>query len=224
MENEASHYSHAADAQKLRRLRIEASRLSIRPFVWADCVSLTTWGRHDDPLYEIYNRPSRLTPWYRQFFEQARTSETMRFAVDAKEGELLGYISLFHVRAHARRADLGINFRPDRLGLGYGTEALSVFLPAYFACGFEELRLEVVAFNERALRCYKKCGFVKTGEAWDAESERCRLDIFGDDRFAEARPWFRVRHGALETLKLKMSARRLTLRPSAGQLPPDNGD
>jgi RimJ/RimL family protein N-acetyltransferase len=39
-----------------------------------------------------------------------------------------------------------------------------------FESGFQRLRLDVAATNNRAVRCYEKAGYVKTGEFWrDAE-------------------------------------------------------
>ncbi len=128
-------------------------------------------------------------------------------AVELTNGELVGYLTLYEIHLRSRQATLGINFNPTVLGHGYGTEALRAFLPIFFAHGFNEMRLQVIAFNARAIRCYEKCGFVKVSERWDADSERCRLDIFGDSRFADVRKWFRISRGQLEALQYTMVAR-----------------
>ena len=53
-------------------------------------------------------------------------------------------------------------------GKGYGTDAVSLLCKL----GFEEMNLhkikvEVMAFNLAAIRCYEKCGFIKEGTLRD---------------------------------------------------------
>ena len=54
----------------------------------------------------------------------------------------------------------------DAWGKGYGTEATQLMLDhAFGAMGLHRIALFVFEFNERAVRAYKRCGFVIEGRA-----------------------------------------------------------
>lgn len=64
-----------------------------------------------------------------------------------------------------RTATLGI-FIEDKeyLSKGYGTEAIRLLLDYGFNyMNLHSIKLHLMSFNERALKCYKKCGFKETG-------------------------------------------------------------
>jgi RimJ/RimL family protein N-acetyltransferase len=64
----------------------------------------------------------------------------------------------------------------DAWGAGYGTEATRLMLDhAFGALGLHRVGLTVFAFNDRAIRAYRRCGFVVEGRARDA--------IWRDGRF-----------------------------------------
>jgi RimJ/RimL family protein N-acetyltransferase len=82
-----------------------------------------------------------------------------------EHGALIGEIRLDNVDLQDRRASMAIGILDrQRLGRGLGTEAIGL-VSAY---AFETLRLHrigvrVLAYNERAIRAYQKCGFVIEG-------------------------------------------------------------
>jgi RimJ/RimL family protein N-acetyltransferase len=64
----------------------------------------------------------------------------------------------------------------DAWGRGYGTEATSLMLDhAFGTLGLHRIALFVFEFNERAIRTYRRCGFVVEG--------RARESIFRDGRW-----------------------------------------
>jgi RimJ/RimL family protein N-acetyltransferase len=64
----------------------------------------------------------------------------------------------------------------DAWGRGYGTEATRLMLDhAFGALGLHRIALFVFEFNERAVRTYRRCGFVVEG--------RARESIFRDGRW-----------------------------------------
>ncbi len=64
----------------------------------------------------------------------------------------------------------------DCWGLGYGTEATELMLEhAFERLGIHRVALSVFAFNERAIRTYRKAGFVLEG--------RARQSIWRDGRY-----------------------------------------
>lgn len=85
---------------------------------------------------------------------------------------------------------------PDCWGLGYGTEATELMLDhAFGALGLHRVGLAVFEFNERAIRSYRKCGFVVEG--------RSREAIWRDGRF-----WDEVQMSILEDEWRTRRARR----------------
>jgi len=101
------------------------------------------------------------------------------WAVEA-EGRLLGEARLDSLDLHDRRARLATGlYDVALLGKGLGRELIKLIL----SYGFEEMTLHridlrVLAFNERAIRCYLACGFVEEGR----ERESVRIgEVWHDD-------------------------------------------
>lgn len=86
--------------------------------------------------------------------------------VELNNDRLIGIINLEHINWIERSAVLGIfigdkDFRND----GYGTEAINLLLEYGFKyLNLHSIRLSLIALNERAHKCYLKCGFKDTGK------------------------------------------------------------
>ena len=80
-------------------------------------------------------------------------------------GCFLGEIRLDDLDRHDRRARLAIGFFDEqRLGKGLGREAVRLLLAhAFGTLGLHRVSLRVIAYNERAIRCYLACGFKEEG-------------------------------------------------------------
>lgn len=86
------------------------------------------------------------------------------------DGRLLGEVRLDGLDPHDGRARLAIGlYDPARLGLGLGRLAVRLVLAhAFGPLGLHRVGLRVVAYNERAIRCYRACGFVVEGREREA--------------------------------------------------------
>lgn len=85
------------------------------------------------------------------------------WVIEAKD--LIGEIRLDRLDTAMGRATLAVGI-VDRaaLGRGYGPEAIDLVLQyAFGALGLRHVGLRVLAYNERAIRAYRKCGFVTEG-------------------------------------------------------------
>ncbi len=92
--------------------------------------------------------------------------DTTAFAiVDLKTDKMVGTLSLENVNYNHRTAVLGIFIGdPDYRSNGYGTEAIKLLLDYGFNyMNLNTINLSVLACNERAIKCYKKCGFKEAG-------------------------------------------------------------
>ena len=85
--------------------------------------------------------------------------------IESKDNKLIGTIGLEHFNWIERSAVLGIfigdkDFRSN----GYGTEAIKLLLEYGFRyLNLHSIRLNLLSINERAHKCYLKCGFKDTG-------------------------------------------------------------
>ena len=145
-------------------IRLKGPRVTIRPLTKTDLDVMSTWATFDDPLYRLFDWPGRPfldnSLW---FAELMRDKTRVYYAVENREGVLIGRISLRQIRGHDS-ARLGIGFGNDFCGYGYGSEALRIFLRYYFLdLGFKKMVLDVSAINRRAVRCYERCGFERVG-------------------------------------------------------------
>lgn len=91
---------------------------------------------------------------------ESSTGPRNSYALDlTAEQRLIGRITLRDMTADSAR--LGIYLHPAYTSQGFGSEALVIFCA--YADGvlqLASLALDVAADNERAIRCYRRCGFV----------------------------------------------------------------
>lgn len=78
------------------------------------------------------------------------------------DGQIVGNAGLDPIRVldrYAHRGGFGISVRRDYWGMGVGSALLSAIIESARTMGLEQVELEVVASNIRALILYKKFGF-----------------------------------------------------------------
>lgn len=94
------------------------------------------------------------------------------FAIVKKENdELIGSCGIMDISFISRKGTLGI-FIGDKQSQnkGYGTEAIKLLLDYGFNyLNLHSIKLNVMEFNERAIACYKKCGFKEYGRRRQCE-------------------------------------------------------
>ena len=98
----------------------------------------------------------------------ARKNENKNFnIIDLNSNKLIGTIGLEIFNWTSRNAVLGIfigdkNYRNN----GYGTEAIKLLLEFGFKyLNLHSIRLSLLSVNERAHKCYLKCGFKDAGKS-----------------------------------------------------------
>lgn len=81
--------------------------------------------------------------------------------------KLIGTISLQSIKWINRSAVLGIFIGDDDYrDKGYGTESINLILEYGFRyLNLHTIRLDLIGFNERAHKCYLKCGFKDAGRS-----------------------------------------------------------
>ena len=161
---------------------LEGGRVLLRPFRRSDVAERLALGQTPEIVRCFGGNPEGL-PAYGE--EQARAwvdshmEQPFCWAVELR-GRLLGAVRLHGLDLRDRRARLAIGLLDaSKLGKGLGREVVHLVLS--YAFGTLELHrvdLRVLAYNERAIRCYRACGFVEEGR----ERESARVgDEWHDD-------------------------------------------
>ncbi|HZK12571.1 MAG TPA: GNAT family protein [Atribacterota bacterium] len=85
--------------------------------------------------------------------------------IETKEIEYIGQISLHKIDWKNRNAELGIVIGDKEYwGKGYGSDAINTLLNhAFNQMNLNKVYLRVFDYNQRGIRCYKKCGFKEEG-------------------------------------------------------------
>ena len=101
----------------------------------------------------------------RKYLEENSNPEATFSIITLDEDKLIGTVGLERREHLHRTATLGIFIGDkDYLSKGYGTEAIRLLLDYGFNyMNLHSIKLQLLSFNERALKCYKKCGFRETG-------------------------------------------------------------
>jgi diamine N-acetyltransferase len=103
-----------------------------------------------------------------QSIHDGSANDRLSFAVQADE-QFIGSLTLKHIDRRSQHAWLGIVLSGERLGRGYGRDAIRTLLNwAFVIENFHRISLETWASNERAIRCYRAVGFVEEGRQREA--------------------------------------------------------
>jgi RimJ/RimL family protein N-acetyltransferase len=131
------------------------------------------------PAYAAWD-PMPLAAREKQFDQRPPERERGEFAIEI-EGRFVGFINLhpWSLNHRSGSASFGMAILdPDYVGKGYGREALGLFLDWCFRIqNFRRIGLITWSTNERAIRCYRACGF--------AEEAREREAQYTDGRYVD---------------------------------------
>lgn len=168
----------------LDSLPIQDSDLTIRPLVRSDLEEYAQWPQYP-PNYDAFNQTFSLRlagmnteqrdAWFRE-----RMSDESRIALAADLGSERAVASLMlqQIDWNTRKVgNMGFLVKPTRVEQGIGSRIMRLVSDWCFMHGIVSLRLDVVACNTRAVRCYEKVGFSITGEFWKDEEPLRGRDI-----------------------------------------------
>ena len=101
----------------------------------------------------------------KKYLEENSNPEATFVIVTLDKDEMIGTVGLEQIENINRVATLGIMIgNKNYLSKGYGTEAIRLILEYGFNyLNLHCIKLNLLSTNERALKCYKKCGFKESG-------------------------------------------------------------
>lgn len=131
---------------------------------------LIQWQSENDPeLYFLDGgtpRPASLEALYAHFDNSVNNPDphSITFAIEV-EGSYIGHCGLHHIQAAHRSCELSIEIgNKDYWGKGYGREVVRLLLSyAFDHHNLNRVSLHTHSENERAIRCYRACGFIEEG-------------------------------------------------------------
>ncbi|UJF33594.1 GNAT family N-acetyltransferase [Paenibacillus hexagrammi] len=144
----------------------------IVPFTEDHGIEVCTWIY--PPPYETYNWPSWQAMLQHEFeFADPDIRRDQYAAIVDQDGKLSGFAQFFPLAGVTR---LGLSLRPELCGQGHGAQFMGIIVQeAKRRAPGQEIDLEVLVSNERAIRTYERKGFVitdtyekMTPEGWDA--------------------------------------------------------
>ena len=158
---------------------LEGDRLRLRPFRQSDVAERLALGRSPEIVWNFGGNPDGLPPYGEdeaRAWVERNLGHPVCWAVEV-EGRLLGEARLDGLDRHDRRARLATGlYDITQLGKGLGREVIGLVLShAFGKLRLHRVDLRVLEYNERAIRCYRACGFVeegreresaRVGEAW----------------------------------------------------------
>ena len=100
--------------------------------------------------------------WFEAYLDRG---DSHIFGIETLDGLLIGNVGLSEIDWQNRRAALGIVIGERKYwDNGYGTEAIMTLLRFVFEnMNLHRVTLRVFEYNQRAVRCYEKCGFKLEG-------------------------------------------------------------
>lgn len=136
---------------------------------------LPLWLKWENDFEVTRTEGGRLNVMTRERLEKIwdeASREGIRFLVyELPAMRPIGTTNLAHIDRSHRTAEFGISIgERDCWGKGYGTEATVLTLDyAFTGLGLHNVVLNVVAYNERGIRTYRRAGFREVGrrrQAW----------------------------------------------------------
>ena len=143
----------------------------LRPFTDADVPLLHKWFNDAEVLHWLHlseDPPEVMQSMeaHRQRWERIRDDPGhLSWVIETKDGTPIGELGLLNVNLVQLRAELGISIgEKEYWERGYGTDAIRVVLRRAFGrMSLRRVQLITDEDNERGIRCYEKCGFVREG-------------------------------------------------------------
>jgi len=192
---------------------IEGRTVVLRRHVARNVTAFTRWYADPDVVRLTRYQDGPMRPDdIRRFFEaRVAGAGSLALAIHLRGSDrLIGTCAFSQLDGDNGSALFHITIgEPDCWGHGYGTEATALMLDhAFGILGIHRVGLAVFAFNERAIRSYRKVGFVVEGRAREA--------IWRDGRFHDE-----IQMSILEDEWRTIRGRVLGLEPAAATVAPE---
>ena len=153
--------------------RILGENIMLREYKEEDLAHMREWVNDPeivDNLSDLFLHAHSLneTEAFLQSILEGSSKDQKHFVIADKQTEsYIGQIDLLKIDWKNRMTEMGIVIgKKNLLGKGIGTEAIKLLQRFVFErLNMNRLQLCVHDYNQRAYKCYKKCGFVEEGRS-----------------------------------------------------------
>ena len=186
---------------------IWGERIKLRRLELGDIEKMASWKMNEDPLFSDYNFPLFTPAEQKLWFARKNQHGKRCYCILNRENRIIGYIALRKLNYLDKSGEIGIVMDPAYHNMGFGTEAISVFLKWYFTeFRFSRLNLIVASYNKRAIICYEKIGFRVT-KTYYGKFYNDEFDPF-DGKSEELEKYFISTPYGTQTEYMKMSIKK----------------
>lgn len=187
-------------------MRCWGEKISLREMTIEDVKHMCDWDDGEDVLFADYNFP-KMTPFEQKgWFHMKNNIRNKCFVVEDRENNLIGYIAMKQINTILKSSELGIVMSPTKVGMGYGTEAIKIFMNWYFTeYKFKKLWLRVGAYNKRAIKSYLSVGF-EYRKKYYSKFYNEKINPLGKDGYEEYKDCFRMKLMSLQALYYMMES------------------
>ncbi|HBE80440.1 MAG TPA: N-acetyltransferase [Firmicutes bacterium] len=147
-------------------MELIGSNIQLRPLQIRDLPRMVLWNRDAEiQTFVDCTLPDNLIHLERWYTENVPERHYQIFAIETRDGYLIGDMELDHICWTKREAELRIRIGEKEFwGKGFGSEAVRLILDYVFRIkNFGRIYLRVYSFNKRAIQCYIKNGFKPIG-------------------------------------------------------------
>ncbi|MBM4432643.1 MAG: GNAT family N-acetyltransferase, partial [Chloroflexi bacterium] len=148
---------------------ITGSKVKLRHKRLSDVPNDYAW-QNDPGLARLDAMPRLTMPYYQYLLIYARqlcrpSSGRHQFAIDTLDGKHIGNCVYYGIDKFRGEAELGIMIgNRDFWDKGYGTDAIVTLVNHIFSqTELRRIHLKTLDSNDRARKCFQKCGFVPYG-------------------------------------------------------------
>ncbi len=153
----------------LEILPLQQGNLTIREWTRKDVDRLAGWPKYPFPYegFEFSFRDLSSTKRDEMFRERRKKPDRISLVADHAKQPVIGYIAPMLINWETGTiGNFGFRIHPAWCNQGVGTSVLKMVADWSFGCGIKLWNMDVAASNYRAIRCYEKLGFARTGEMW----------------------------------------------------------
>lgn len=158
--------SVSIDSRKLRETTLQGIKVNLRPGIDSDYYLLYKWY-NDKELNKLAGWSNSKATMEKLKYNMSKSFgyDPMNLMIEAKDGTPIGTIQLYDFNEQDKSCKLGIRIGDrDYWSRGYGEDAVKTLLEyAFMKIDIYRVTLKVYEYNERAVRCYLKCGFQNEG-------------------------------------------------------------
>jgi RimJ/RimL family protein N-acetyltransferase len=157
-------------------------KVKLRPKHIQDAANDYSW-RQDAELCRLDAAP-QIRCSFKEFLgnyaeDLRQLNQSYRFAIETMDGKHIGNCSYFNLDESKREAEMGIMIgNRNYWNQGYGADAITTTLDYFFTrTDMKRVHLKTLIWNNRAQKCFQKCGFVPIGQMVHGEYSFLLMEI-----------------------------------------------